>query len=210
MCFYRERFILWKNLHYYRPSFADLVLLFERLLIIEGISDRDASTFWQKYFVIFEKDVCTDTNKEIILDKVAWDERDLSNNRAAPHEFKKPLLEELGLLTVYRLALSDPRKQELVKRLIALKKLLCVNDMVTLERFGKIVDTFGPFTLRSEHDMSMLDKIYITMQEPWFRKDITIIDAVHELEYEPIGTYLVRISGTASRLVISTVIRYNY
>jgi len=76
-------------------------------------------------------------------------------------------------------------------------------DAITMERFGKIIDIFGPI----KHGIDMLERILTMMEQPWFHGDMTKDEAFELLKQKSVGSFLVRFSSTKSEFVISAVIK---
>eukprot|EP01104_Vermistella_antarctica_P014036 TRINITY_DN4345_c0_g1_i1.p1 TRINITY_DN4345_c0_g1~~TRINITY_DN4345_c0_g1_i1.p1 ORF type:complete len:583 (+),score=95.87 TRINITY_DN4345_c0_g1_i1:118-1866(+) len=67
---------------------------------------------------------------------------------------------------------------------------------VSLERFGRILDWFGPI-VDPNRTFSFLDKITGLLREPWFHGDVGTHEAESRLASQPVGTFLVRFSSTS-------------
>jgi len=68
-------------------------------------------------------------------------------------------------------------------------------DMVRLEKFGHLLNWFGPVVL-DHKGFSVLDKIRVLMQKEWFHGDINKQNAEDFLAGQSKGTFLVRTSVT--------------
>lgn len=110
------------------------------------------------------------------------------------------------------------RRQTLLKVLCLEKFLADEDEIVTLERFGKIIDIFGPLALtHPNHTGSylknpilgedLLGKMFDMMNQPWFHGDMSMNEAFALLKDKDVGVFLVRFSSTTNQFVISNVVR---
>jgi len=90
-------------------------------------------------------------------------------------------------------------RRQLLLKVKCLKNFLVDEGEVSIVRFGKILDIFGPL------DTELLDRMFGFMSEKWFHGDMTKEEAYELLSDKPIGQYLVRFSSTTSAFVISVV-----
>eukprot|EP01118_Nematostelium_gracile_P016010 TRINITY_DN6548_c0_g1_i1.p1 TRINITY_DN6548_c0_g1~~TRINITY_DN6548_c0_g1_i1.p1 ORF type:complete len:624 (-),score=147.44 TRINITY_DN6548_c0_g1_i1:22-1893(-) len=97
--------------------------------------------------------------------------------------------------------LKELFRRQLLLKVKCLKNFLVDDGQVSLVRFGKILDIFGPL------DREFLDRIFGFMSEKWFHGDMTKEEAYELLSDKPIGCYLVRFSSTQSSFVISVVVQ---
>jgi len=113
------------------------------------------------------------------------------------------------------------RRRQTLLKVLCLEKFLTDEDMmVTLERFGKIIDIFGPLSLShpgsrlSLHSLKnpilgeeLLAKMFDMMNQPWFHGDMSMNEAFALLKDKDVGVFLVRFSSTTNQFVISNVVR---
>jgi len=65
--------------------------------------------------------------------------------------------------------------------------------VVDIEWFGHILNWFGPFA-RKSFGLSVLDRMRLLCENPWFHGDLEMADAQLKLSGAPPGTFLVRFS----------------
>jgi len=97
------------------------------------------------------------------------------------------------------------------------KFLTDADGYVTLERFGKIIDIFGPLSITRlgmtsffKEDLlveEMQGKMFDMLNRPWFHGDMTMTEAFNLLQNKDVGVFLVRFSTTTNQFVISNVVR---
>jgi serine/threonine protein kinase len=87
-------------------------------------------------------------------------------------------------------ATNDPA----VRHLLFLKLALNAHksEMVTLDRFGCVIDAFGPINGKPNE---FLDRVQLTLSNRWFRSDLTQEDALSFLLGQDDGTFIVRFSS---------------
>jgi len=69
-------------------------------------------------------------------------------------------------------------------------------EMVNLEKFGRILEWFGPIIDPLSREISFFDRITSLLQQKWFHGDLATSIAESRLSSESIGTYLLRFSST--------------
>ncbi len=89
--------------------------------------------------------------------------------------------------------LADPD----TKNLIYLKTALNAqdNEMVSLDRFGCVIDAFGPVVVSDDQGSSFFSQIQETLSHRWFRSDLLQEDALTYLKGQEDGTFVVRFSS---------------
>jgi len=102
---------------------------------------------------------------------------------------------------------KEKQRREMIVKLNCGKALL-VNEkgMVSLERFGKIVDMFGPLVLTLGYGRGLLENILLVMTKTWFHGDISKDEAYNQLMSKGPGAFLLRFSNRQNAFVISRVI----
>jgi len=117
-------------------------------------------------------------------------------------------------------AMREMKRRQTLLKVCCLEKFLSDDDeMVTLERFGKIIDIFGPLALtnpgsnRNSYSRSpilgeeLLGKMFDLMNQPWFHGDMNMNEAFALLKDKEVGVFLVRFSSTTNQFVISNVVK---
>jgi len=116
---------------------------------------------------------------------------------------------------------SELRRRQTLLKVLCLEKFLTDDDgMVSLERFGKIIDIFGPLSLsfpgsrNSLHSLKnpilgeeLLAKMFDMMNQTWFHGDMSMNEAFSLLKDKDVGVFLVRFSSTTNQFVISNVVK---
>jgi hypothetical protein len=69
-------------------------------------------------------------------------------------------------------------------------------DVVHMEKFGKILEWFGPMFDPNSRSITMLDRITSLLRKTWFFGDLGTKEAESKLTAEPFGTFLVRFSSS--------------
>jgi len=70
------------------------------------------------------------------------------------------------------------------------------DEVVHIEKLGKILDWFGPICDPTTRSITMLDKITSLLRKNWFFGDLGTKEAESKLTSEPFGTFLVRFSSS--------------
>eukprot|EP01128_Nolandella_sp_AFSM9_P008353 TRINITY_DN498_c0_g1_i2.p1 TRINITY_DN498_c0_g1~~TRINITY_DN498_c0_g1_i2.p1 ORF type:complete len:584 (-),score=112.98 TRINITY_DN498_c0_g1_i2:95-1846(-) len=76
--------------------------------------------------------------------------------------------------------------------------------LVTIDRFANVLKWFGP--MKQDKGVTVIDRIYTLLAQPWFFGDITLQDAEKKLEphkHKP-GTFLLRLNRGGSEAITKT------
>eukprot|EP01111_Echinosteliopsis_oligospora_P008352 TRINITY_DN2393_c0_g1_i1.p1 TRINITY_DN2393_c0_g1~~TRINITY_DN2393_c0_g1_i1.p1 ORF type:complete len:789 (-),score=300.64 TRINITY_DN2393_c0_g1_i1:65-2431(-) len=152
-----------------RPSFNQIVFRLNEILIHCVIEDEAARDIWKNYFLAPKQD---------LIDQVPW------------NEFESVLRDELEQedqnidFTDVKSLLSAPKD--------AMGK---IREVVTMERFDKMVKWFGPF-FDEQKGPSIISQISMLSSQPWFHGDIDREEAMGRLTGQPDGTFMIRLSST--------------
>lgn len=158
-----------------RPRIADVMsndgprhLRFYDILLASAMVDSAAREFWKNSF-------------EDKFDKISWP------------IFKELLYEHLAIPLPLEKKGQNLDKPEVI-RLLYLKIALNVekSETVTLERFGKVVDAFGPLS----DGEKFLERVEDAISQPWFYAgEITKEEVSDLLKGQRDGTFIVRFSS---------------
>eukprot|EP01120_Amphizonella_sp_Union-15-10_P007506 TRINITY_DN2538_c0_g1_i1.p1 TRINITY_DN2538_c0_g1~~TRINITY_DN2538_c0_g1_i1.p1 ORF type:complete len:499 (-),score=110.21 TRINITY_DN2538_c0_g1_i1:204-1700(-) len=169
-----------------RPKFSTIIASLDEIIVDAAISDPDGRAFWKRTFLPHEE--------------VPW------------LEFARKfcaLLAESDL----NLSLMDVFSTDLkIQGLKCLKTIVTHNtqqtqeEVVSLEKFGKILTWFGPiFDPRDSTEQTFLDRVRNVMSQPWFHGDVDTSSAQALLAGKPGGTFLVRFSSMDGWFTISQI-----
>eukprot|EP01091_Cochliopodium_minus_P011858 TRINITY_DN3470_c0_g1_i2.p1 TRINITY_DN3470_c0_g1~~TRINITY_DN3470_c0_g1_i2.p1 ORF type:complete len:571 (-),score=154.03 TRINITY_DN3470_c0_g1_i2:45-1757(-) len=106
-------------------------------------------------------------------------------------DFKKKLSRFLGL----------PFNEKTQQQLQHVQQFLNIDSEILLNKFGELVQCFGPFNSSGKFLAELSD----TLSQPWFHGDLTSSSATSLLSEKEDGTFLVRKSGQAGYYTISFV-----
>jgi len=174
-----------------RPTFQQILPLLDSVIVDCLIADTEGNRFWKMWF--------------------------LGKDHVHYNDFQK----HFGSL----LHISEPNSKDL--NFACLKKILATpnmdphqlgdHDVVQVEKFGHLLDWFGPIVIESGSSskgnvisnildkvpsifeptkFTVLDKIRVLMQKEWFHGDISKEASEDLLSGQPKGTFLVRTSVT--------------
>jgi len=176
-----------------RPSFKTIISELDKIIVDAAVSDEFGRSFWKQYFMAKE-----------LQDEVPWD------------EFAREFCEFLGLegvnFDLMHCASLDPT----ILGLKCLKSVLASpknsfsdksEEVVTLEKFGKILQWFGPIgdpQATHKHD-TIIDSTRNLMKYTWFHGDTDTETAQEKLTGKPGGTFLIRFSSMDGWFTISQI-----
>eukprot|EP01126_Amoeba_proteus_P021429 TRINITY_DN2176_c0_g2_i6.p1 TRINITY_DN2176_c0_g2~~TRINITY_DN2176_c0_g2_i6.p1 ORF type:complete len:495 (-),score=91.27 TRINITY_DN2176_c0_g2_i6:146-1630(-) len=171
-----------------RPSFEVIISRLDEIIIDVAVKDPLGRSFWKKNFMATEE--------------VRW------------NTFAKAFDDFLELPADDALDPQDAARVNLNLR--CLKEILCEKpkgrpgeiSMVTLERFGDLLEWVGPITdpKATPINDTVLDHIRQLMEQPWFHGDVDTLTAQERLSGKPGGTFLIRFSsGQAGWYTVSQI-----
>jgi len=151
-----------------RPSFQDLLLLLDNVIVDVHINDPAANFFWKKNY--------------LGLDHVPWTQ--FVNDFAKLMKLPPPLPKDIGFLCLRKILAEpnvDPKSID--------------PDMMRFEKFAHVINWFGPLIL-DHKGYTILDKVQSYMKMEWFHGDVNKENAENLLAGQPKGTFLLRTSYT--------------
>jgi len=169
-----------------RPTFNDINLRLDIILINAAIRNSEASTFWTSSFGFKRPD-----------HMIEWE------------EFIDFFCEYLSLPSPYEAKLKGEEiDKHYWSNIICLKQVLVTRlekkEHVQIERFGQVVNWFGPLK-QTEARWTILDNIRYLLKQKWFHGDISSAEATKKVSRSPPGTFLVRFSTNAMGAFTSTI-----
>jgi len=166
-----------------RPSFRQILPLLDIVIIDSVVKDESARDLWQKEFL----------GKE----EVKWE------------DFADKLMNKLGQP-------SPPNQADIkikcLKAVLAEKSkdpTMASEYVVTLDKYGKMCDIYGPLVSTSESSKNIIKKIYEIVQNEWFHGEISKDDAESQLTKKAKGTFLIRLSEQGGCFTISKMSQAN-
>lgn len=171
----------------YRPSFDHITNEFDNVLVDVAVSDAIGRQFWKEKFL----------GKDYVPFK----------------EFLPSFLKFLDLPPVHADFVEQSVNDEETLRLKCLKYLMVDKpgtrtdqtvEIVHLEKFGKILDYFGPIDDPSSgNGYLILERMSHLLKFPWFHGDITTEDAQEILGGKNGNTFLIRFSSIGGMYTLS-------
>jgi len=150
-----------------RPSFAEIIIRLDHILIDVAISDPYGRQLWESAFL----------GKDCVL----WD------------EFRNQLFNFLGLF----IDTTDLRVKCLEAVLAeSSSDLLAKSKAVNITRFGQVCAWFGPLQQGTDTTVLFLNVVNL-LKEKWFHGDLSQQESEDRLSDHPKGTYLIRFSSSA-------------
>ncbi|KAL6072003.1 Dual specificity protein kinase [Balamuthia mandrillaris] len=187
-----------------RPNFKEIAERMDVVVVHSAISDAVGRSFWERYF-LKEGEV----NSKTFFRKLYSHYRKPLPKDTAPMEVISPYLTLFGTSTerptkkpANELRNKAPLTKEALMELYKLRGLKALlvqldstkqNSVVSVERFGKILEWFGP--LLEDNLDTFLDRIHLVLTQPWFHGAIETAEAERRLSDQPQGTFLVRFSN---------------
>jgi len=158
-----------------RPSFKDIIVTIEDIMIECAIKDEEGRVFWKENFKGKEH-VAFDQFLPLFLTK---------------HKLPTPTTVELEC---FKLLAVTKYTDNIMQPF----------DAVRIADFGKVLENFGPISLtiqrsgKKDKVITLFSRIAATCKQPWFHGDITTPQAQQLLQVHGPGYYLVRLSSSKS------------
>eukprot|EP01087_Luapelamoeba_hula_P021694 TRINITY_DN762_c0_g1_i9.p1 TRINITY_DN762_c0_g1~~TRINITY_DN762_c0_g1_i9.p1 ORF type:complete len:1141 (+),score=200.87 TRINITY_DN762_c0_g1_i9:21-3443(+) len=170
-----------------RPTFKEINIRLDDILIHAAIRDLPAAIWWRSSFGLKRADHLVEWEEFIDF---FCEKLDLP----APHDAKE---------------MKDIPKNYW-RNIVCLKEILCTRNKgrggsysVHIERFGQIVNCFGP--LKPTTNKTILDTIRSILKKKWFHGDLSGHDAMKRIANAPMGTFIVRFSHSSNHCFASTI-----
>lgn len=157
-----------------RPTFREIVVALEHIIVEAAIVDSRGREFWKRYFLT-ENTVPWDNFVDSFCDWFKIPTRATVEKGTIPHlnlKCLKAILADVPKTEGHGAQGVDP------------------DHVVSLEKFGRILDYFGPL------QDGILDTIREMLQQRWFHGELDTVDAAERLNGQPPGSFLVRFSTT--------------
>ncbi|KAF2077940.1 hypothetical protein CYY_000741 [Polysphondylium violaceum] len=157
-----------------RPSFSEILFRLNEILIDCAIEFDDGRKYWKEHFLL---------PKQELLEEVEWSDFEKTlrqlhlpfNANATPIDYSplKDLLVQQSHQTVQK-----------------------TKQVVTMERFDKVMKWFGSFFEASNSGIDVIENINKLSAKVWFHGDIYREQATARLLKAPEGSFLIRLSST--------------
>lgn len=178
-----------------RPSFSEIVQRIDIIIVDLAIEDSMGRRFWKEFFLT--KDI------------VPWN--DFLNAISKLLGLIPPQNSSLPMTYILNHCPEVLRDSNTELEINCLKAILAdeskshhhtshqPNDdlVVSSEKFGNILQFFGPLMINNPNEHSMIQKIRLLMVELWFHGDISTPESENRLIKKPEGTFLVRFSTSS-------------
>jgi len=165
-----------------RPSFNEIVFRISEVMVECMIENESARQLWKKYFLL---------PKQELLDQVPW--ADFSVCVGANMGLKSAAEAAELLSNAKRLLITLPRDT-----------MGLINEVVTMERFDKVIKWFGPF-FDPVVGQRVTKEINTLAGQSWFHWDISRDEATSRLSMHEEGTFLLRLSSTDPKITPFTL-----
>jgi serine/threonine protein kinase len=154
-----------------RPTFEEIIFRINVVLVDSAIDCDEGRDLWKRHYLL---------PKQELIEYVPWMEFD-----AVIRKYLKR--DDLNLENIRTLLVSAARDP-----------IFKGKEVVTLDRFDKILKWFGVFFC-PERGPKIIGVINELVTKSWFHGDITKEDAVERLSKQEEGTFLIRLSSTDPR-----------
>jgi len=155
-----------------RPSFREIVVALEHIIVEAAISNQRGREFWKRYF-LNDSVVAWDTFADAFCDWLKVPTRAACEKNSIPY---------LNLKCLKAILAEAPNSDG--------SSGVLPDHIVSMERFGKILEYFGPL------QEGFLDNIRGMLSQKWFHGELDTADAAARLNQQPPGSFLVRFSST--------------
>ncbi|KAM9962978.1 hypothetical protein ACTFIW_006199 [Dictyostelium discoideum] len=168
-----------------RPSFKEIISALDHVIIDAAISDLNGRDFWKKSFLT-EQEVPW----EAFIDALCnW------SKAPARNQCDKTSIDYLNIKCLKAVLAESPKSEG-----------TGVETVVNIEKFGKILEFFGPVP-EPAPGHSIMDTVREILSQKWFHGDLDTTEAASRLNGQPIGSFLIRFSSTnAGCFTISQVV----
>lgn len=157
-----------------RPTFREIVVALEHVIVEAAISDPRGREFWKRYFLT-ENTVPWDNFVDSFCDWFKIPTRATVEKNTIPHlnlKCLKAVIAEVPKTEGHGAHGVDP------------------DYIVSLEKFGRILDFFGPL------QEGILDTIREMLKQRWFHGELDTVDAAERLSSQTPGSFLIRFSSS--------------
>jgi len=156
-----------------RPSFEELIPMLDKAIVDVTIDDQNGQSLWLKQFGGSEQ--------------VNW------------NQFFPKFSSFMGDQEPNELSVESRCLKELIAS-AGDKNQVQPDFIVTMEKFGQVVDSFGPLETGKP---DFLNRIVSVLQEYWFHGDLESQEAEERLRKQLPGTFMVRVSSQRFKFTIS-------
>eukprot|EP01095_Lingulamoeba_sp_RSL-Kostka_P005619 TRINITY_DN1702_c0_g2_i1.p1 TRINITY_DN1702_c0_g2~~TRINITY_DN1702_c0_g2_i1.p1 ORF type:complete len:564 (+),score=180.30 TRINITY_DN1702_c0_g2_i1:100-1791(+) len=212
-----------------RPSFPEIVAALEHIIVDYAIQDSVGRRMWKERFLKNEYvtwsdfvesffdvlDYYGDTTFQILPEQPTLKQIQNACNFQL-NEYASRSLEHAKIIEDE--ILRRQKSMQLIED-IADVKLLCLkaliaekpqgavidedDEIVTMERFGNILEWFGPLVDPKTQQVIILDTVYDVLSQHWFHGDIGQLEAENRLARRAAGTFLIRFSSIVGCFTVS-------
>jgi SH2 domain/Protein tyrosine and serine/threonine kinase len=161
-----------------RPTFKDITVALEHILLETLVPEEDVRTFWAQHFLIPKRE---------LQEVVPWSEfvQRLYLSLNPPAGAGEPA----DKITFHKDTFNK------LKGVLATANL-ADKYVVNVRRFQQLCIWFGPFFRPGLEGYNILDELRQVVDREWFHDDITKEEAERRLAPQETGTFLVRVSSS--------------
>jgi len=155
-----------------RPSFREIVVALEHVIVEAAISNQRGREFWKRYFLT-EANVAWNVFSDALCDWLKVPTRAQCEKGSVPYLNLKCL----------KAVLAERSQSDGSTGVLP-------DYIVSMEKFGRILEYFGSL------QEGFLDNIRELLSQKWFHGELDTADAAARLNAQPPGSFLVRFSST--------------
>lgn len=155
-----------------RPSFREIVVALEHIIVEAAIANQRGREFWKRYF-LNDSIVAWKTFADAFCDWLKVPTRAQCEKNSVPY---------LNLKCLKAVLAESPGNDG--------SSGVLPDHVVTMEKFGRILEYFGPL------QEGFMDTIREMLSQKWFHGELDTADAQACLNGKPPGSFLVRFSST--------------